>query len=93
MLPEPDEAPMSSLVHPFNEYIDEHADPEELEEARTAVKMMSPEDSEAALNEQDDEPIRRLTPYYSKALPRVGHAWIPIMVRADMLRTLLDSQE
>ena len=93
LLPEPDEAPISSLVDPFNEYIDENADPEDLEEARTAVKMMSPEDSEAALKEEDDEPIRRLTPYYAKALPRVGHAWIPIMVRADMLRTLLDSQE
>ena len=93
LLPEPDEAPISSLVEPFNKYIDENADPEDLQEARTAVKMMSPEDSEAALKEEDDEPIRRLTPYYAKALPRVGHAWIPIMVRADMLRTLLDSQE
>ena len=91
LLPEADPAPIQSLVEPFNKYIAENADPEELEEARNAVGMMSKEDIDVALNDDMNttEPLMRVTPMYKKALPRVGKAWIPVMVRADMLRTLL----
>jgi hypothetical protein len=92
LLPEADPAPINSLVEPFNKYIAENADPEDLEEARNAVGMMSKDDIETALNDDmnNTEPLNRVTPMYTKALPRVGKAWIPIMVRADMLRMLLN---
>ena len=64
-------------------------DPERLEEARTAVGLLSPEEVNESL-EEDSEAMDRITPLYQKALPRVGEAWVPIMVRADMLRTLIN---
>ena len=94
LLPEPDPAPINSLVEPFNRYIEENADPEHIEEARNTVRTMAPDDVEMALNhDHDDEPLKSVIPIYKKALPRVGESWIPIMVRADMLKTLLQTTE
>ena len=57
--------------------------------------MMSPEDIEMAINDESHttEPLDRVMPMYKKALPQVGDAWLPIMVRADILKTLLQATE
>ena len=91
LLPEPsDPAPISSLVEPFNKYIEENAEDDPLEEARSAVGMLSPEQVEKSLADVESPELEHITPLYEKALPRVGKAWIPIMVRADMLKNLLE---
>ena len=91
LLPAPsDPAPISSLVEPFNKYIEENAEDDPLEEARSAVGMLSPEQVEKSLADVESPELEHITPLYEKALPRVGKAWIPIMVRADMLKNLLE---
>ena len=91
LIPEPsDPAPISSLVEPFNKYIEENAEDDPLEEARSAVGMLSPEQVEKSLADVESPELEHITPLYEKALPRVGKAWIPIMVRADMLKNLLE---
>jgi hypothetical protein len=90
LLPEPtDPAPISTVVEPFNRYIEDNADDEPLEDARSAVGMLSPEQVEDSLNNLNSPHLDHVTPLYQKALPLVNKAWIPIMVRADMLKTLL----
>jgi hypothetical protein len=89
LLPEPsDPAPISSLVEPFNKYIEENADKEPLEEARTAVGMLSPEQVENTLQNENSSELEHITPLYEKALPRVNKAWIPTMAKADMVQQL-----
>ena len=89
MLPEPsDPAPISSLVEPFNKYIAENADEEPLEEARTAVGMLSPEQVENSLQNENSSEMDHITPLYEKALPHVNKAWIPTMAKADMVQQL-----
>jgi hypothetical protein len=89
MLPEPsDPAPISSLVEPFNKYIAENADEEPLEEARTAVGMLSPEQVENTLQNENSSELEHITPLYEKALPRVNKAWIPTMAKADIVQQL-----
>ena len=91
LIPEPsDPAPISSLVEPFNKYIEENAEDDPLDEARNAVGMLSPEQVEKSLADVESPELEHITPLYEKALPRVGKAWIPIMVRADMLKNLLE---
>jgi hypothetical protein len=90
LLPTPDPAPVSSLTEPFNRYIEENAEEDPLEEGRAAIGMLSPDDVNESLNDLDSTKLDHITPLYEKALPRVGPAWIPIMVRADMLKTLLN---
>jgi hypothetical protein len=52
--------------------------------------MLSPEQVEKSLADVESPELEHITPLYEKALPRVGKAWIPIMVRADMLKNLLE---
>jgi hypothetical protein len=86
LLPEPDESPVQNFKEPFHEYIDSFGDQELLEEARSTIGLMSPEKSQEIFID-DDHHVNSL---YEKALPQVSKDWIPIFVRADMLRLLLD---
>ncbi len=53
MLPKPEPSPMEELQEPFHRYMDEFGDQDILEEARTTIGMMSPEDAENLFH--DDE--------------------------------------
>jgi hypothetical protein len=88
LLPKPDPAPLYDLLEPFHRYIDEFADPELLEEADQYSNLIRPEE----INEmfEDNTPtINRLVPFYRKALPNVKTVWLPSMVRAHLIRTLI----
>ena len=84
LLPEPEEPEINVLTEPMNRYIDEFADEDLVEEARNAVDLLSPDDMESLFN--DGEPMSRIVPYYAMALPQTKEEWIPVMVKADILR-------
>jgi len=86
LLPEPDESPVQNFKEPFHEYIESFGDQELLEEARSTIGLMPPEQSEEIF--LDD--YHHVNSLYEKALPEINKDWIPIFVRADMLRLLLD---
>jgi hypothetical protein len=64
--------------------MDEFGDQETLEEARTTIGMMRPEDAENLFHDDDSE----INSLYEKALPDVDDRLIPIFIRADILRLL-----
>jgi hypothetical protein len=84
LLPEPEEPEIHVLTEPMNRYIDEFADEDLVEEARNAVDLLSPDDMESLFN--DGEPMSRIVPQYALALPQTKEEWIPVMVKADILR-------
>jgi len=88
MLPKPEPAPVTRLTEPIHRYIDDFAEEDPLEEARDAVGLLSPKDVDDVY-QNDKGTMDRIAPLYSKALPGTKDEWIPIMVRADMLRTIL----
>jgi hypothetical protein len=84
MLPPPDEAPVNSIKDPFHEYMDQFGDQQLLEEARDTIGMMKPEEAED-LFINDNSHVNEI---YENALPEINRDWIPIFIRADMLRLL-----
>jgi hypothetical protein len=103
LLPPPSEslgpAPLSSLATPFQNYINNEADPEALEEARDALGMIPPEEVEDYINNDEFENemngnavSQRVTPMYQSALPGVKPEWVTIMIRADILQQLLQNK-
>jgi len=99
LLPPPEPAPISSLATPFQNYINNEADPEALEEARDSLGMVSPEEIEDYINNNEYENemngnavSQRVAPMYQTALPRVKPEWVPIMIRADILQQLLQNK-
>jgi hypothetical protein len=84
MLPPPDEAPVNSIKDPFHEYMDEFGDQDILEEARDTIGIMKPEEAEDLFVNDNS----RINEMYENALPEVNRDWIPIFIRADMLRLL-----
>ena len=103
LLPPPSEslgpAPLSSLATPFQNYINNEADPEALEEARDALGMIPPEEVEDYINNDESENeaqgnavSQRVTPMYQSALPGVKPEWVTIMIRADILQQLLQNK-
>jgi hypothetical protein len=99
LLPPPEPAPISSLATPFQNYINNEADPEALEEARDALGMVPPEDIEDYINNAEYENetngnsvSERVAPMYQTALPRVKPEWVSIMIRADILQQLLQNK-
>ena len=99
LLPPPEPAPISSLATPFQNYINNEADPEALEEARDALGMVPPEDIEDYINNDEYENenngnsvSERVAPMYQTALPRVKPEWVSIMIRADILQQLLQNK-
>jgi hypothetical protein len=84
LLPEPEEPEINVLTQPMNRYIDDFADKDLVEEARNAVDLLSPGDIESLFD--DGEPMSRIVPYYAMALPQTKEEWIPVMVKADILR-------
>ena len=89
LLPPPDVAPISSLTIPFQNYLNEEGDPDALEEARDTLGMISPDEIEDFMINDNSEVTQRVTPMYTAALPKVKPEWIPIMIRADILQQLL----
>jgi len=93
ILPPPPISPIIETVEPFTKYIEENADNESLNDARTAVDLMPPGDIEELMrSDSKTSPMSRITPYYEKALPGVGTPWVPIMVRADVLSRVLKNR-
>ena len=99
LLPPPEPAPLSSLATPFQNYINNEADPEALEEARDALGMVPPEEIDNYINNteyenevQGNSVSQRVTPMYQSALPRVKPEWVTIMIRADILQQLLQNK-
>ena len=99
LLPPPEPAPISSLATPFQNYINNEADPEALEEARDSLGMVSPEEIEDYINNDEYENemngnavSQRVAPMYQTALPRVKPEWVSIMIRADILQQLLQNK-
>ena len=84
LLPEPEKSEIHVLTQPMNRYIDEFADEDLVEEARNAVDLLSPDDMESLFD--DGEPMSRIVPHYAMALPQTKEEWIPVMVKADILR-------
>jgi hypothetical protein len=88
MLPEPEPAPIYNLTEPMHRYIDEYGDKDSLNEARDMANNMKPEEIEDIFS-NDNGHMQYLEPFYKKALPSVDEKWIPIMVRADLLRNII----
>jgi hypothetical protein len=88
MIPEPEPAPIHSLTEPIHRFIDEFADEDPLEEARESVGLLAPHEIDD-LMANDKGVMDRIKPLYAKAIPSAKDEWIPILVRADSLRTLL----
>jgi hypothetical protein len=88
MLPEPEPAPIHSLTEPIHRFIDDFADEDPLEEARESVGLLAPHEVDD-LMANDNGIMDRIKPLYKNALPSAKDEWIPILVRADTLRTLL----
>ena len=88
MLPEPEPAPIYNLTEPMHRYIDEYGDEDSLNEARDIANNMKPEEIEDIFS-NDNGHMQYLEPFYKKALPSVDEKWIPIMVRADLLRSII----
>jgi len=90
ILPPPPNSPIVDTVEPLRKYIDDNADNESLNEARTAIDLLPPDDLEELMkSDSETSPMSRIKPYYEKALPGVGTPWVPIMVRADVLSRIL----
>jgi hypothetical protein len=89
MLPEPEDPPIYSLTEPMHRYIDENANEEMLNNARDQAKQMSPDEVDDVFT-NDNGSMKHLEPIYTKALPSVNKKWVPNMVRADLLRTILN---
>jgi len=85
MLPEPDEAPIHKFKEPFHHYMDHFADQEALEEARETIGLMRPEEAEDLFVNDNS----RVNSLYEKALPEINRDWVPIFIRADILRMLM----
>jgi hypothetical protein len=51
--------------------------------------MISPDEIEDFMINDNSEVTQRVTPMYTAALPKVKPEWIPIMIRADILQQLL----
>jgi len=88
MLPEPEPAPVHSLTEPIHRFIDEFADEDPLEEARQTLGLLAPHEVDDLFT-NDKGTMDRIKPLYAKAIPSAKDEWIPILVRADSLRTLL----
>jgi hypothetical protein len=88
MLPEPEPAPIHSLTEPIHRFIDDFAEEDPLEEARETVGLLAPHEVDD-LMANDNGVMDRIKPLYQKALPSAKDEWVPILVRADSLRTLL----
>ena len=83
----PGEPPVHSVVTVFQEYVDENADPEILEEARNTVGLLSPQDADEAMEKHTDW-FEDIVSLYGNAMKSLDPAWVPVMARADMLRVL-----
>ena len=93
ILPPPPRSPIIETVEPFTKYIEENADNESLNDARSAVDLLAPDDLEELMrSDAETSPMSRIKPYYEKALPGVGTPWVPIMVRADVLSRVLKNR-
>jgi hypothetical protein len=88
MLPEPEPAPIHSLTEPIHRFIDDFAEEGSLEEARGMLGLLSPHEVDDLMT-NDNGTMDRMKPLYKNALPSAKDEWIPILVRADVLRTLL----
>jgi hypothetical protein len=88
MLPKPERSPLFRLLDPIHKYIDEHSDPELLEEADGYVELMRPELVDS-LYDEDNEIINRILPFYYIAMPDIDDECIPILVRAHLMRKFL----
>jgi len=88
MLPEPEPAPIHSLTEPIHRFIDDFAEEDPLEEARETVGLLAPHEVDDLMS-NDKGIMDRIRPLYKKAIPAAKEEWIPILVRADSLRTLL----
>ena len=85
MLPEPDSPPIEELQDSFHRYMDMYGEQDMLEEARSTVGIMRPEEAEDLFH--NDRP--EINAMYQEALPDIDKDIIPIFVRADLLRMLL----
>ena len=85
MLPEPDGPPIQELQEAFHRYMDMYGEQDMLEEARSTVGIMRPEEAEDLFH--NDRPEINLM--YQAALPDIDSEMIPLFVRADLLRMLL----
>jgi hypothetical protein len=88
MLPEPEPAPIHSLTEPIHRFIDDFAEEDPLEEARETIGLLAPHEIDD-LMANDKGVMDRIKQLYKKAIPAAKEEWIPILVRADSLRTLL----
>ena len=88
LLDAPERPPIFDALDPLNDYIDENADPTELEDAREEIGLLSVSEVEDALQNDTSEFLDRLVEKYKTILPGVDEDWLPSMVRADILRTL-----
>jgi hypothetical protein len=85
MLPEPDGPPIQELQDPFHRYMDMYGEQDMLEEARSTIGIMRPEEAEDLFH--NDRP--EINVMYQAALPDIDSEMIPLFVRADLLRMLL----
>jgi hypothetical protein len=85
MLPGLDESPLFKMAEPFQQYIDENADPAVLEELTARINSMNQDEIDDVFS-HDLGSMLSLVPLYKKALPNARYEWIPILVRADILR-------
>jgi len=91
LLPEPDDAPLYTISDPIHKYMNDFADHERLEEAREALNLLSPDHIQEP-HSIDMEVIERVKPYYRNAFPHTRDEWIPILIKADVLKKFLDNQ-
>ena len=85
MLPEPDSPPIEELQDSFHRYMDMYGEQDMLEEVRSTIGIMRPEEAEDLFH--NDRP--EINAMYQEALPDIDKDIIPIFVRADLLRMLL----
>ena len=67
----------------------DESDPEDpINEANDAVGLLSPEETDEIMREEGST-LDRIKPYYQKAFPNADEKWIPILVKASILKKLL----
>jgi hypothetical protein len=91
LLPEPDDAPLYTISDPIHKYMNDFADHERLEEAREALNLLSPDEIHEP-HSIHTEVIERVKPYYRNAFPHTRDEWIPILIKADVLKKFLGNQ-
>ena len=89
LLPEPGESPLHRFLKNFHVYIDENSYQELLEDADGYVELMRPElveDLYDETQEKRNEIMRRIMPFYKRAMPHLNDSQVSPVILAHLLR-------